>query len=329
MRVLGLVGGLGSVLFTKMLLGIRLLFRRLPRNTVWLQPAIGGLVVGLIGYFVPEVMRVGYNYVENVLNGDVVLKTVVLLALLKIVATTVCYSSGNAGGIFGPSLFIGAMMGAAVGGVAHHFFPTTTAGPGAYALVGMGTAFAGIVRTPMTSVIMIFEVTRDYTIIVPLMISNLIAYYISWRLQREPVYEALAHQDGIHLPGLERGGENSRVATVMRPVFGARTTVGEALEWMRRESRQAWPVFAADGMFGVVHRDALEVADRTAPVTSVVETGGISETHVHPDHGLSVALERIGASGEHFIPVLSRANASDVVGVVDLDDILRVYGVKA
>src|SRR5208282_778554 len=111
-----------------------------------------------------------------------------------------CYSSGNAGGIFGPSLFIGAMMGAAVGSIAHTLFPSITAGPGAYALVGMGTAFAGIVRTPLTSVIMIFEVTRDYTIIVPLMISNLIAYFISYRLQKEPIYEALAHQDGIHLP---------------------------------------------------------------------------------------------------------------------------------
>ncbi len=108
----------------------------------------------------------------------------VLLAVLKIVATAVCYASGNAGGIFGPSLFIGAMMGAAVGGVAHALFPSYTAGPGAYALVGMGTAFAGIVRTPLTSVIMIFEITRDYTIIVPLMISNLIAFFISYKLQK-------------------------------------------------------------------------------------------------------------------------------------------------
>ena len=85
----------------------------------------------------------------------------VLLAILKICATAVCYASGNAGGIFGPSLFIGAMTGGAVGSVAHHFFPAYTAEPGAYALVGMGTAFAGIVRTPMTSVIMIFEITRE------------------------------------------------------------------------------------------------------------------------------------------------------------------------
>ena len=113
--VLGVVGGLGSVCFVKLLLGIRARFMRLPKWTVWFQPVVGGLAVGLMGYFVPEVMGVGYNHVEKVLNGDIVLKLVVLLAVLKIVATAVCYGSGNAGGIFGPTLFIGAMMGAAVG----------------------------------------------------------------------------------------------------------------------------------------------------------------------------------------------------------------------
>src|SRR5579863_1470013 len=150
---LGVVGGLGSVCFVKLLLGLRAWFMRLPKWTAWFQPVAGGLTVGLIGYFVPEVLGVGYNSVEKVLNGDIVLKMVVLFALLKIVATAVCYASGNAGGIFGPALFIGAMMGAAVGGVAHAMFPNYTAGPGAYALVGMGAAFAGIVRTPLTSVI--------------------------------------------------------------------------------------------------------------------------------------------------------------------------------
>ena len=158
---LGIVGGFGSVAFVKLLLGLRKRFFALPKSTVWLQPVIGGLAVGLLGYFVPEVLGVGYDSVDRVLSGDVVFRMVVLLAVLKIVATSICYASGNAGGIFGPSMFIGAMMGSAVGWIAHRVMPGATAGPGAYALVGMGTAFAGIVRTPLTSVIMIFEVTRD------------------------------------------------------------------------------------------------------------------------------------------------------------------------
>ena len=263
--ILGVVGGLGSVCFVKLLLGLRAKFMLLPKWSIWLQPtAVGGLTVGVMGYFVPEVMGVGYNYVEKVLNGDLILQVVVLLAVLKIVATAVCYSSGNAGGIFGPSLFIGAMMGGAVGSVAHHFLPNYTAGPGAYALVGMGTAFAGIVRTPMTSVIMIFEMTRDYTIIVPLMISNLIAFFISQRLQREPIYEALAHQDGVHLPTPESRSDHGRVrvSKVMRPapmVLPADTSVNSAIDLVKEHHviegtnavpLDAWPVVDGRELLG-------------------------------------------------------------------------------
>src|SRR6266576_2642756 len=198
--VLGIVGGFASVAFVKLLLSMRERFLRFPNSTLWFQPVAGGLTVGILGFFVPQVLGVGYDQVERVLNGDVILRVVLVLAVLKIIATAVAYASGNAGGIFGPSLFIGSMLGASVGGVAHYIFPASTAGPGAYALVGMGAAFAGIIRTPLTSVIMIFEITRDYTIIVPLMISNLIAFFISQKLQKVPIYEALAQQDGLHLP---------------------------------------------------------------------------------------------------------------------------------
>src|SRR5947209_3660634 len=140
-----------------------------------------------------------------------------LLVILKVIATTSSYASGNAGGIFGPSLFIGAMVGGTIGSVAHYVLPQYTADVGAYALVGMGTAFAGIVRVPLTSVIMIFEMTRDYSIIVPLMISNLVSFYISYKLQPTPIYEALAHQLGIHLPSATaRQAAHLRVSAAMR-----------------------------------------------------------------------------------------------------------------
>ena len=121
--ILGVAGGLGSVSFVKLLLWLRIWFRRLPKRTVWAQPVVGGLVVGLLGWFLPQVLGVGYDYVDQVLGGDFPIRTVALLAALKIIATPVCYSSGNAGGIFGPSLFIGAMIGGAVGGVAHVLLP--------------------------------------------------------------------------------------------------------------------------------------------------------------------------------------------------------------
>lgn len=341
--VLGVVGGFGSVAFVKLLLTLRLWFGRLPKKTAWLQPVAGGLTVGLIGYFVPEVMGVGYNYVERVLNGDVVLKMVVLLAILKIVATAVCYSSGNAGGIFGPALFIGAMMGASVGGVAHAVFPDSTAGAGAYALVGMGAAFAGIVRTPLTSVIMIFEVTRDYTIIVPLMISNLIAYFISAKLQPEPIYEALAHQDVMHLPTAESRSmaEGSRVAGVMRPApqaFTPATSVDAAVAQMNEADFSAWPVADGRGLIGMIRRSDLDAARlRRKPGMNLGEVlepldhhdpKAKDFPHVHPDHSLHLALERLGTSKLEVLPVVSRANVRQLLGVVVLEDILHAYGVS-
>src|SRR5947209_9997190 len=171
--VLGVLGGLVSVAFTKLLLALRQRFLRFPKKTVWFQPVAGGLTVGLMGWFVPQLLGVGYKHVGEVLNGGIALRLMILLLVLKLIAVATSYASGNAGGIFGPSLFLGAMLGGIVGNVANHFFPHTVGTPAAYALVGMGTAFAGIVRAPMTSVLMIFEITRDYAVIVPLMISNL------------------------------------------------------------------------------------------------------------------------------------------------------------
>jgi CIC family chloride channel protein len=330
--VLGVVGGLGSVCFVKLLLGIRKRFARMPRRTVWFQPVAGGLGVGLMGFFVPEVLGVGYDVVERALNGDMVLRLLVILAVLKIVATALCYGSGNAGGIFGPALFIGAMMGGAVGSVAHALMPAHTASPGAYALVGMGTAFAGIVRTPMTSVIMIFEVTRDYTIIVPLMISNLIAFFISHRLQKEPIYEALAHQDGVHLPSPGSEAALIRVVQAMQPApealppeMDAATAAGR----VRGESRDAWPVAGGNGFRGMVRKTDLESAiargDGGMKLAEIL--AGRAFPHVHPDHRLGLALERMGAGQVNVLPVVSRANVGQLIGIVTLDDVLRAYRV--
>src|ERR1700733_9265608 len=124
-----------------------------------------------------------------------------LLCCMKLFATVVSYSSGNAGGIFAPSLFLGAMAGGAVGHVIQTYAPFPTGGPGAYALVGMGALFAGIIRAPMTSVVMIFELTQDYQILVPLMVANMLSLLISRHFQPKPVYQALLEQNGIYLPG--------------------------------------------------------------------------------------------------------------------------------
>ncbi len=342
--VLGLVGGLGSVCFVKLLLKIRARFLRMPKWTTWFQPVAGGLGCGLMGFFVPGVLGVGYDIVDKALHGDLVLRTMVILAVLKLVATALSYGSGNAGGIFGPSLFIGAMIGGAVGSVAHALFPGYTADPGAYALVGMGTAFAGIIRTPLTSVIMIFELTRDYSIIVPLMISNLIAFYISYKLQKEPIYEALAHQDGVHLPGAgsRSPGRYIRVDQAMRNapvIFSPETPIAAAAERVRDSELNAWPVADASGLWGTITKAKLEgavahgLADKK--LADLLGEGfprhlpsADEFPHLHVDHDLSLAIERMGATGVNVLPVVSRANLRELMGVVTLEDVLRAYGVS-
>jgi len=167
-----------------------------------IQPAIGGVIIGALLLYSSSVMGVGYEYVDQALNGGLLLKTMALFCFLKLIATIVSYASGNAGGIFAPSLYIGAMAGGAIGLLVHRIAPFPTADPGAYALVGMGTLFAGVVRAPMTSVFMIFEITQDYQILVPLMVANLLSFVISRHYQDAPIYHALLQQDGIVLPSL-------------------------------------------------------------------------------------------------------------------------------
>ncbi len=246
---------------------------------------------------------------------------------------TTSYASGNAGGIFGPALFIGAMVGGTVGTVAHHLFPAYTATPGAYALVGMGAVFAGIVRAPMTSVLMIFEMTQDYAVIVPLMIANLVSLFVASRLQHEPIYEALAVQDGIHLPspkGRPRSGQR-KVVSVMRKashLLPAELTVHEARERVRSSDLETWPVTDSRGVIGVVSLAQLEreLADGAMnPLSELVDP--MAFPHVHPDQGLDVALEHMGVNQIDSLPVVGRANVHELRGILTLRDVLHAYGV--
>lgn len=331
--VLGIAGGFLSVAFTRMLLGMRQYFQHLPRKTQWWQPVVGGVTVGLMGWFVPQVLGVGYGYVGTALNGSMALKLMLLLVALKLVGVTVSYASGNAGGIFGPSLFLGAMLGGAIGSVAHGLLPGYTASQGAYALVGMGALFAGIVRAPMTSVLMIFEMTRDYAVIVPLMIANMTSFFISSRFQKAPLYEALAQQDGIHLPspGTLHGTSERTVAEVMRRsprVLFAKMSVREAAKQTSSSAFHAWPVMEENYFLGIVTREALQRAlageRQEEPLKSLVATRHVP--HLHMDHPVYRALELMSRKHLDVLPVVNRAELHKLEGVVTLRDVLDSYG---
>ena len=332
--LLGIAGGFLSVAFTKMLLRMRSFFLRLPRKTQWWHPVVGGVTVGLMGWFVPQVLGVGYTYVGIALNGSMALKLLLLLVALKLIGVTVSYASGNAGGIFGPSLFLGAMLGGAIGTVAHNLLPGYTATPGAYALVGMGAVFAGIVRAPMTSVLMIFEMTRDYAVIVPLMIANLTSLFISRRFQKQPIYEALAQQDGIHLPSPGTLHQKSwrTVAQVMQRspyVLSAQMSVEDAVEETRSSQLHIWPVTDKESFLGMLSRETLECAmvdgRKEQPIKNIIETRNVP--HLHMDHALHLALERMSTYHLDVLPVVHRADIHSLLGVVTLREVLDSYGI--
>ncbi|HXA55891.1 MAG TPA: chloride channel protein [Candidatus Acidoferrum sp.] len=332
--VLGVAAGVVSGVFIRLQLAIRAQFRRLPARTAWAQPLAGGVVVGLVGYFVPQILGVGYDHVSALLNGEMAIRLAALLVVLKLITVVASSGTGNAGGIFAPVLFIGAMLGGAIGGVAHIILPHHTASPGAYALVGMGALFAGIIRTPMTSVVLVFEITRDYAIIVPLMIANLVSYFISRKVTRESLYEGLTRQEGFHLPS---SGDHSRedarrVFQILRPPedsLPAAMTVAEASSAIGSSRARSWLVMDQNGVRGVLSTAHLRnfLADRQSDIT----LGDLFESpvfpHLHRDHSFDLALERMGHSGLDQLPVVSRFNVRELLGVVRLQDILAAYHV--
>jgi CIC family chloride channel protein len=345
--LLGVAGGFLSVAFTQLLLVTRKWFLKLPTKTRWWHPVVGGLLVGAMGFFVPQVLGVGYTYVGSALNGTLALKVMLLLIVLKLVGVAVSYASGNAGGIFGPALLLGSMLGGSIGTIAHHYLPAYTGPPGAYALVGMGALFAGIVRAPMTSVLMIFEMTRDYAVIVPLMIANLTSLFIASQLQKEPIYEALAHQDGIQLPTVHERGEIGRrtVAQVMDRspyVLSPKMTVAEALEQMNgsglfggssgTNNRRIWPVGdevrGEIRFLGIVTRESVEAAaeedGETRLLLNLVKTVNVPQAH--SDQPVYLALERMSQAHMDILPVVHRADTGRLEGVVSMADVLEAYG---
>ena len=223
-----------------------------------------------------------------------------------------------------------------MGSIAHLLLPGHTATAGAYALVGMGALFAGIIRAPMTSVVMVFELTRDYEVIVPLMIANLLSLFIATWLQKMPIYEGLAQLDGIHLPQHGQRNEETHgklVSAVVHPAtetLDGTETVAAAAERVKSSALQCWPVVRDGVLTGVVTREALEQAatrgDREMAVQKLLPAHEFP--HVHPDHPLYVALERMSRNGLNQLPVMERDDANRLSGVVTMHDVLAAYGVS-
>jgi CIC family chloride channel protein len=324
---MGVIGGLASLVFVKYIAWLRPKLASLPPWTRWLQPAVAGLIVGIAGIWFPQIMGAGYTYIDQAMHEQFTWQVLLILGGLKILGTGLSFSSGTPGGLFAPVLFMGAMIGGAVGMVEQMLFPHLAIPVGAYALVGMGTLFAGILRAPMTSVFMMLEVSGNYTIIVPVIISNAIAYVISRSLQPTPVFDLLSRQDGMDLPSLEEEREMPllRVEDAMRPPIGQvltpEMTVHEALERIQGSAQEFFLVGIGGGDWcGVSRSQLFAMSDSDQPLPA----GQMERLpYVHQDFTLDTALRIIGQWP--LIPVVHRADFGNLVGVLALEDIMRAY----
>ncbi len=330
---LGVAAGLVSVAFTDALLHVRKRFREFTAIPGWTHPGIGGLVTGLLavavlrGFGTTGVTGGGYETLARALAGDLSLRLLLVLCLVKVLATTFSYSSGGAGGIFAPSLFVGAMLGGAVGHLDAYVFGHDSAAFGAFALVGMGAVFAGVIRAPITSVLIIFEMTGSYGLVLPLMLANMTSYAVARRLRPLPIYEALLAQDGIVLP---HGGPVATkiglpIADAMQVPLTARPDETAAAVCARLEAAAsrvpftAVPVVDAEGRpLGVVSVAALfnvrDTAETVAGHLEVAETIALSSS-------LDEAIRRMDDCDVRRLLVVSADGR--LVGIVALTDVVR------
>jgi CIC family chloride channel protein len=338
--VLGVIGGFAALLFAKSLAYLRPRLRRQPQWMQLLQPSIAGLLVGCIGYFgLPEVMGAGYGTIDQAMHAQFALKALLLLAVFKIAATTVSFSSGTPGGMFAPTLFIGAMLGAAVGSFEKIFFPHLTGSIGSYALVGMGVLFAAFLRVPLTSVFMVLEVSGNYSIILPVILANTIAYLISRSLQPVPIFELLTNQDGLYLPSMEEEREESElrledaIEPVKYPVVAGSDSILQILATTRKQDLLDSPyilVRCSNGWYAA-RKDEMErligsPEDSSTPGAqqTIEERVGKERTPiVFPDQPLAIALSYF--QRWPVLPVSNRAVRGVLEGVVSLEGVLRRY----
>jgi CIC family chloride channel protein len=333
---LGVVAGLVSLTFTESLLWLRTWFRRLRVIPSWSKPGVGGFVTGVLAVAALALLKSrgvtggGYDTLAQALDGDVAVKAMLALCVMKIVATVSSYSSGGAGGIFAPSLFIGGMLGGAFGALDVRLFHHEPHTIGAFALVGMGAVFSGIIRAPITSVLIIIEMTNGYSLILPLMIANMTAYGLARRLRPLPIYDALLDQDGVHLrdKAIVDALEGIRLDQILTraPLITFAPTARAGELGRGSGTQEVYPVVdQAGNMVGLIKGEDLELLEHEPDLGVLVNAADVMGPPVAVKEGddLHTALEAMLASGVARLPVVDRAG--HIVGSVDEAAIAKAY----
>ena len=337
--LLGLLAALTAVGFTRLLYLSEDVWDKF-RFPEYLKPVLGGVLLGLVGLITPKldgfprVFGVGYDTITQALFGELALQMTVVLLLAKILATIITLGSGGSGGIFAPSLFMGAMLGEAFGQVAHVLFPAMTAPAGAYALVGMAAVFSGAAHAPITAILILFEMTGDYHIILPLMLTTVMATLVSRLISRESIYNLKLTRRGVHL---QQGQDIDVMQSIS--VRDAMTTdvdtvpltmsVNELADEFARSHHHGFPVVDGTGqLVGVVSIQDLERAKLADPldgrtVADIATREGLLVAY--PYEPMWKALRRLSRRDVGRLPVVEEEGSRRLVGAVRRSDIIRAY----
>ena len=335
--LLGVICGVAAIGFTKLLYWVEDQFDRLPIDDLW-HPAIGALGLGIIGFFVPRVLGVGYDTISDILNNNLGLKLLILIAVFKALALVISLGSGTSGGLLAPMFMSSAAMGGVFAVGVNALFPGAHLSPGAFALVAMAAVFGAASRATFAFIVFAFEITRDYNAILPLMLGCVIADLIALRyLPKSIMTEKLARR-GLHVPGEYEASvlHTVRLSEVMRTdvqPIPAETTVGELAAQIGRGEAgltlsQGLPIADKDGrLAGVITQGDVLRALETDPDgrTSVVEAGTTELVVAYPDEFVHDALHRMVSHNIGRLPVVSREDPKSMAGYFDRSNLLNAW----
>jgi chloride channel protein, CIC family len=328
--VLGVLAAVWGVAFIRVLYGSEDLADRIWHGPEWLRPGVGGLLLGLLLILLPQMYGVGYPVLLQAVDGHYAAGLLLVLLVGKIVATSLTMSIGGSGGVFAPSLFMGAMLGSVYGQAIHALIPHASSSAGACGLVGMGAVFAASARAPITAVLIIYELTGEYTIILPLMLAIVIATAISARLSRETIYTMKLSRRGIDLqtrtrPLLADVIVSDAMSATPDPIPG-NTPLNDVLERFATGPATALPVIDAEhGLLGVITATNLQTALQDGQPTALTASNlAHAPPLIHPGDPLDIAIQTLGHASQDGLPVLDRSDQT-VVGWISERDILAIY----
>ncbi|NYH79792.1 CIC family chloride channel protein [Actinopolyspora biskrensis] len=333
--LLGVLIGVVGLLFSKVLYGVEDLCDRLWRGPEWLRPGVGGLLLGLLLLVLPQMYGVGYPVLGNAIHGNYAIWFLIILLFGKMLATSLTIGIGGSGGVFAPALFVGGMGGTAFGTIAHGLLPGIAGSPGAYGLIGMGAAFAGSARAPITAVIILFELTGQYSIILPLMLAVVVATLLSRTLSRDTIYTAKLARRGIDLDARQRRGRlpDRTVADVMETLPDKLTTstkLSEAAQRLAQSVDSVLPVVDENGRYqGCVTAGAVAEVLGDGTVDNG-EVGKLLEVppEISPENKLVDALDSLVSVEVSAAPVLDE-RGTEPVGWISHRTLLSCMGTTA